>query len=110
MAFAEINITENNTAPVIELRLRRQGKPANLTGCTVTLILAKESDGTIVNAGHQSCTITNATKGIIQYDQDENDFIGPNTYVADVKVVHADTTVETWYDQLRVTTRDKIGG
>lgn len=109
MAFAEINITENNTAPVIELRLRRQGKPANLTGCTVTLILAKESDGTIVNTDHQSCTITNAAKGIVEYEQESGDFVAPNIYVADVKVVHPGGDIEIWYDQLRVTTRDKIG-
>lgn len=110
MAERTIYLVENNTAPVIELRLRRKGKKVDLTGATVELILAKESDGSVVNTGHQTCTITDAARGIVQYAQESGDFDGTQIYLGDVKVTHSSGKVEIWRDQLRVDVRDKIGG
>lgn len=106
MAVRKIKIVEDNTAPPILLTAQRDGVAIDVTGATVSLILAKGS--TITNTGHQTCTIVAATAGRVQYDPESGDFPTPGNYKADLKIVYADGTQEVLFDQLKFQVRRRL--
>lgn len=101
-----IKIVAGNTAPPFSVTVKRSGTAIDLTGCTVSIIIAKGS--TITQAGG-SCTITSASGGVISYSPQTTDFPTAGTYKADVKVTYGDGNWEIIYDQLKVKARKKLG-
>lgn len=100
-----LEIVAGNTAPNWLITCERSTTPINLTGCTVTVIIAKGN--TVTNTGG-ACTITDVTNGIISYLPQATDCPTSGTYKVDVKVVYGDSTYEVLYQQLLVKTRKPI--
>lgn len=100
-----LKIAAGNTAPSWQITCERAGVPINLTGCTVTVIIAKGN--TVTNTGG-ACSITNATAGIITYTPVATDTKTGGTYKVDVKIVYSDFSYEILYEQLKVKTRSTI--
>lgn len=105
--MAKIKFVEDNTAPTIQLTIKRESLPVNLTGASVDLIIKNSTSGEITNVGDQACTITDAADGVIEYDPNATDFPSAGTYVCDVEITYADATVEVVYEQLTVEVRAK---
>lgn len=102
-----IKIRQKNTAPpIIVTCTRSDGSVINLTNCTVKLILAFGS--TIVNAGHQDATVTDAVNGKISYVPEVTDFANVGSYKGDVEVTYGDATDEVLYDQLQVKVKARL--
>lgn len=106
MATQTIKIAQNNTAPAIGLTATRGGAPIDVTGATVSAIIAKGN--TVVNTGHQTCTITTPTSGLVSYTPQTGDFATPGSYKVDLKVVYAGGGIETLYDQLKIKVRKTL--
>lgn len=106
MAVRKIKIVEDNTAPGILLTAERDGAAINITGCTVSLIIAKGS--VIKNTGHQTCTLVAPVSGRVLYNPQASDFSTPGTYKADLLILYSDGTSEVLYDQLKFQVRRKL--
>lgn len=107
MAVQTIKIVAKNTAPPWQLTAKRSGVAINLTGCTVALILGRGN--TVLNAGHQACSLVTPTSGIVSYTPLSTDCPTPGKYVADLKVTYPDSTYEILYDQLVISARKGLG-
>lgn len=103
--MATLKTVANNTAPPLSITCTRASVAINLTGTTVTVIIAKGS--TITQVG-RTATVTNAAAGIISYSPLTTDFPSAGTYKCDVKVVYSDASVEILYEQLKIKARSKI--
>lgn len=111
MAFTKLLSVEDNTAPPIVLTLERDNGDGtttaiNVTGCTVALII--NLNGTVTNTGHQSCSLTTPTSGIVTYTTQTADFATPGTYNCEVKITYGDGTIETLYEKFQVKARPKL--
>lgn len=100
-----LKLVATNTAPPIAITCERDSVAIDLTGCTVTLIIAK---GATITQAAGSCTITTASSGLISYSPLTTDFPTAGTYKGDVKVVYSNGTIEILYEQLKVKARAKI--
>lgn len=99
-------LVAGNTAPPQEITCdRKDGSIIDLTGCTVTLIIAKGN--TITQAG-RTAVVTDATNGIIEYTPLTTDFPTKGTYKGDVEVEYGDGGIEVLYEQLKVKARNRI--
>jgi hypothetical protein len=107
MAKQTILTVAGNTAPPLELTCERSGVVIDLTGCTVELIITQGR--TIRNAGHQGCTITSSTGGIVTYVRQAGDTPTVGSYVCDLRVTYGDATIEILYDQLVLKCRKPAG-
>jgi len=103
---------QGNTAPAIDLSLRykRSRQPIDLTDASsVDFIIQNIKTKAITNAGHQSCTVTDAANGSIIYEVQDGDFPNYKTdYRCEVKITYADSTKHVVYDQLIVAVRPPI--
>lgn len=102
-----IKVVATNTAPPWQLTAKRAGIAIDLTGCTVSLILARGN--TVTNTGHQACTVVTPTSGVVSYAPQATDVPTPGSYKADLKVVYPNATSEILYDQLVIKARKKLG-
>jgi hypothetical protein len=100
-----LKMAAKNTAPYWQITCQRDGTAINLTGCTVTLIIAK---GATVTQTAGPCTITSAAAGIIRYTPTATDIPSAGSYKVDVKVNYSDGTYEVLYEQLKVKARKTI--
>lgn len=100
-----LKIAAGNTAPNWVINCERDGTAINLTGCTVSLIIAK---GNVVTNSGGSATITSAVGGIISYNPLTTDCPTAGSYKVDVRIVYSDFTFEVLYEQLKVKTRKTI--
>lgn len=107
MAIKTIKTVYGNTAPPLSLTCKRSGVVINITGCTVDLVITQGT--TILNAGHQQCTITDSVNGVVSYVRQAGDTPTKGKYVCDLVVTYADTTTEYLVDQLRLDCRKKAG-
>lgn len=98
---------EENSAPNIDLILQRNSDRIDVTGATVVLVITNKA-GTVVNTGHQTCTITDATQGEVTYAVNAADFANPGTYNAEVKITYANNTVERLYEVITIVARRKL--
>ena len=110
MASPKFAIKQNDTAPSLVAILRdTRGRPRVLTGATIVLHMRLQSDKTVkITSG--SCTITDASLGIVTYP-----FTAANTdtvgvYQAEIQVTYSDSTIETFpnSDHIIVTITDDI--
>jgi hypothetical protein len=107
MAVQTIKIVAKNTAPPWQLTAKRSGVAIDLTGCSVALILGRGN--TVLNTGHQACTVVTPTSGIVSYTPQATDVPSPGKYVADLKITYPDSSTEILYDQLVIKARKGLG-
>jgi hypothetical protein len=106
MAITTLKIVEGNTAPPFSITCQRNGTVIDLTGCTVNLII---TNGLVqTNIGHTACTNSNPTTGVVIYTPQTGDFATAGSYTCDVAITYANLSVETIYDQLKITARLKV--
>ena len=106
MAVTTLKIVEGNTAPPFSITCERNGTTIDLTGCTVALNI---TNGVVqTNLGHTGCVNANPTTGVVVYQPQTGDFPTAGTYLCDVVITYADSTIETIYDQLKIVTRLKV--
>ncbi len=108
MARSNFQIVQNNTAPSYVITCQRDGTAIDLTSASVELILEEKSSGDITNTGHQSCTVTSASSGIISYTAESTDFPNKGTYIGDIKVTYSGGGFEILYQQAKWKVRQKI--
>lgn len=101
----KLTTVAGNTAPPWVITCERAGVAINLTGCTVTLILAK---GATVTQPGRSASVTTPTAGVITYIPLATDCPTAGAYKGDVKVVYSDLTEEVLYEQLKIKARAPI--
>ena len=110
MASPKFNIKQNDTAPSLVAVLRdTRGRPRILTGATVVLHMRLQSDSTVkITSG--SCTLTDASLGIVTYPFTASNTDTAGVYLAEIQVTYADATVETFpnNDYIIVTITDDI--
>lgn len=102
--MATLKSVESNTAPAFEITCERDdGTVIDLTGNTVTMKLYRR--GTQTNTGHEACTVTDATNGVVTWQPQSGDLPSSGTYKGDVKITYGDATVEVLYGQFLLKTR-----
>jgi hypothetical protein len=107
--MAYIYLVEDNTAPTIDLTLKRDGTVINLTNATsVILTIQNRETAAITNTGHQTCAITGLLTGQVQYAIQAVDFPTKGAYLGEIKITYTTGEVEILYEQLHVTVRKKI--
>lgn len=100
---------EDNTAPALQITLKRNNRPIDLTGSTVTLAIQNKKTKAITNTGHQNCALVNDEGGIISYPVEDGDFDDPAVdYLAEVKIIYSSGKEERIYDMLNISVRPKI--
>lgn len=105
--MAKLFSVSTNTAPTITINLVRDGVAIDLTGCTVNLYM--NLNGTVVNSGHTSCSISSpTTAGIITYAPQAGDFTGVGLYTCEVKITYANATNEIVYQTFQISVRDNL--
>lgn len=100
-----LKLVAGNTAPAWQITCERDSVPINLTGCTVSVIIA---NGPTVTQTAGTCAVINTTNGIVQYQPVATDCPTAGTYKVDVRIVYSDSTVEIVYEQLKVKARKPI--
>ena len=100
---------EGNTAPAIQLTLKRNRQPIDLTGAAVALIIQNPKTKTVTNTGHQACSILEDEGGVIAYDIVDGDFANHNIdYRAEVKVTYSSGKIERIYETLTIDPREAL--
>lgn len=100
---------EDNTAPALQITLKRNGRGIDLTGATVTLAIQNKRTKTITNTGHQACALVAEDEGVISYPVEDGDFNEPgDDYIAEVKITYSSGKVERIYDMLSISVRPKV--
>jgi hypothetical protein len=99
-----------NTAPPYIITCDRDdGTIIDLTNTTVTMKLFRGTTQTNITAGHDACTIVNATLGQMSWQPGTNDLPSPGSYKGDVKVTYPGGTFEVLYGQLLIKVRKLLG-
>lgn len=106
MAVVLLNVEDNN-APNIALTLKRNGTVIDLTGASVDLIIKNADTNEITNAGHQACTVTDATGGIIAYVPAAGDVSAEGRYLAEVKITYSGGKIEILHERVVIVARAK---
>ena len=107
--MAKVQIVEDNTAPPFEITLKRgklRPQVIDLSGSTVDLYVVQ--NGSTLNTGHTSCTLTDPSNGVITYEPEATDFPSKGVYVCEAKVVYGDSTEEVIYETLTVEVRKRV--
>lgn len=100
---------QNDTGPDEQFTITRDGAVLNITGYTVKFGIKSLLTGTITNAAHQTCTITDAANGVCKYRFVVGDLPDAGgDYECDLQLTDAAGLVETHYDKLRIKTRTEI--
>lgn len=108
--MATLKAVELNTAPAYEITCERDdGSIIDLTGTTVTMKLYLGTTQTNTTSGHDACTITSASGGVITWQPKTGDLPNSGTYKGDVKVTYGDTTFETLYGKFLLKARKLLG-
>lgn len=104
--MATLKSVESNTAPAFEITCERDdGTVIDLTGNTVTMKLYRRGVQTNTTSGHDTCTVTDATNGVITWQPKTGDLPSSGTYKGDVKITYGDGTIETLYGNFLLKTR-----
>jgi hypothetical protein len=110
--MAEVLLTvEGNEAPDIFLQLKRNGQPINLTGLSVDLLLKDTDTDTVVNTGHQGCTLGNDSYGVeeggVSYSPASGDLPANSRLMGAARINHVDDKPEILYEQVLIIVRAK---
>lgn len=92
--MTDFTIKRNDTEPVLERTLKRDGSAVDLTNASVQFHMrARGSDSTTVDA---SASITDAPNGVVEYEWQAGDTDTAGFYEAEFEVTYADADVETF--------------
>ena len=100
-----LKIVAGNTAPNWVITCERENVAIDLTGATVSLIIAK---GNTITQANGVATLVTAASGIISYSPLATDTPTSGSYKIDVKIIYPDLKVERLYEQLKVKARKPI--
>ena len=73
-----------------------------------TLKIVEGNTAPPFSIGHTACTNSNPTTGVVIYTPQTGDFATAGSYTCDVAITYANLSVETIYDQLKITARLKV--
>lgn len=99
-------IVEENTAPDIQMTLKRSGSPINLT--TVSAIDLYITLNGVVTNSVTACSVVDPLLGTIVYTPGVSDFTNPGSYNAEVVITYGDGTIETIYEKFKIQARTKL--
>jgi hypothetical protein len=98
-----------NTAPTIQITLKRNGTVIDLSGATGVVMAIRDEMTEVTTNSVQTCSIVApATGGIVSYVPAISDFPREGRYVGDVKVSYTDGTTEHIAEILVVIARAAI--
>lgn len=107
--MAKIKRVQNDTAPDWTFSVARpDGTVPTLSGSTVNFII-KSPSGAVTNAGHQACTITDATTGEGYYTFLAGDLPDAGDYLCDLSIVYSNGQIETVPKALTLEARAEAG-
>lgn len=106
MAETFLTVTGNQEPP-LRFTLQNNSVPINLVDASrVDLILASDDSQLVVNSGHQACSIVSpATSGVVDYTQNENDFLLAGRYVGEAKITYNSGRIQILHEQVIVIAR-----
>lgn len=99
-------LVQGDTGPKLRFMCKNpDGVPINLIGKSVSFYLKRAGDDSSVNVSHPSCTVTNASGGICEYQFVSGDLANTGTYFGDL-LINDGTTLETASEAIRFEVRD----
>lgn len=108
--MAILKSVATNTAPQYQITCdRTDGTIIDLTGNTVTMKLYLGSTQTNTTTGHDTCTVIDATGGVVGWQPKTGDLPSAGNYKGDVKVTYGDGTFEILYGQFLLKARAPLG-
>lgn len=102
-----VKIVQDDTRPSLEVTLTQDGKPADLTGCTVKFYMKDSVSGSVKISG-ATCVITNALKGQLRYNWIAADTNTAGSYLGEFEVTYPDGSIQTNFKQIAITIRADV--
>jgi len=105
-----INLVEGDTKPILSMTLNDStGSAVDITGATVTFHFYNLDTGTQTNSADDDCVHLVSADGTCTYTWSATDLAAAGDYIGEVKVVFADTTIQTVYGTLEFHVRAALG-
>ena len=102
----EYYIVVGNANPELEIQLKRENTPIDLTTVdSVELFVKYSKTQAITNSGNQSMDIITPVSGIVSWQPEVADFPNPGVYIGNVKIGYSDQKPEILYEQLIIFAR-----
>lgn len=91
--MATTYLKQHDTKPLEATLTQKGGRPIDLSGATVKFLMKQNPPGSTTITG--TCTLVNATKGIVRYSWGGSDLNTPGTYKVEFEITFADTKKQT---------------
>ena len=105
-----IYLVEGDTKPILSMTIKDStGTAVDITGATVTFHFFNLDTGTQTNAADDDCVLLVPADGTCTYTWNATDLDTPGDYLGEVKVVFADTTIQTVYGTMEIIVRAALG-
>lgn len=101
-----IYIVQNDTKPDLEFVITKDGRPVDLTGCTVYFTMKKIGGDIKINKAQ--CSIVDAESGLVKYEWQAGDTSEAGDYEGEVEVVDANGEVQTGYEKIYIKIREEL--
>ncbi len=109
---AAILMIQNDTGPdfLFTIKNRETGEAIALTGATVRFpFRLKDGDGAMLNTGHESCTIVDASAGTCKYVFIAGDLANVGHHEGEVEITFSGGKKQTSRRMVRFFVRGEIG-
>ena len=104
--MSPIELVQNDTLPLLEFTIEKNGAVFNLTGYSVKFSMMNQ-DGVVV-VDKQPCTIVSAANGTCTYQLKSSETANPGKFRAELSVIDSNNDVQTTYDDIPVIIRQQV--
>jgi hypothetical protein len=102
-------LVQNDDKPDLIFTITDSGGSAvDLSGSTVDFHFTEQGTSTLKNAGHTTCTLTDAANGVCKYEWGSGDLDTVGIFEGEVQVTYASSKVQTVYAKFDFEIRDEL--
>lgn len=101
-----IRLVQNDTRPIYQFAIRRKDKTIpDLSGATVDFKM-KAPSGSIINAAHTGCVITDTDRAEGYYAFQSGDLAEAGTYECDLQITFSPSEIQTVRESIQLDVRE----
>lgn len=94
--MAKIKWVQGDNAPDQTFIITKNGTALNLTGYTVNFNIGPVDSLAKINAGHSTCTITDAANGKVTYSLQATDTATAGNFAGQIEVIDGSGKIQTY--------------
>lgn len=103
-----INMVQNDTAPNLVMTVKRGSTAVDVTGAAVAFKIQRPDTLVLTNTGHNTCTLTTPTSGIVTYTFQTSDLPVAGAYTCDLEITYGSGKIETGFEPIIINVRAEV--